>query len=514
MSTCTVKDWLPPRLDLYIDTNKVQQFEKLQKDDNWTDDNVICPLLKEFESAKENLIILNQHLDQYAKLNSPYFVFNKKGKYDFSSHAKEIHGNLRKKFFSIAQEVFINQSIDEINPVVLPAFISLSSIFLNALETNMGVESIRRALSKIKNFDTLKLLFGNEGQNIAHNKNYRIALKQAALNNPFFILHIISFSKQYHIENFGFTKKEIRDSMSRCMTSYKHQYAVTSNEGMAWSNFFRVLGHVDYKGTKWKVMLSKKEDFSIEDLPSEIVDFNKSLNLPRDPNIAPQKSDDGAEERIIDTFYRARINKIIDEKLSTKDRLLELVFHALRLQDDSSDKRARFCPKDCPYYGNHPILDFEYSEVKGFYRYLSKQKYFSLEKLIEHFYNKHISKLRIDGLSFHIKMSRSKNWVERLRNNFQEEEIIFKTCNKYWCNDFLFAEEKRFRDWLLTDKSDDTTRMYPNKGWRNIYIHDLNVHELSNKKHEEVYIKLLHLMIFEMERLDTLVNRREKAEES
>lgn len=100
MSTCTVKDCLPPLLCLYIDTSKVQQFEKLQKDDNWPDDNVICPLLKEFESAKENLNILNQHLDQYAKLNSPYFVF-KKSKYDFSSRAKEIHGNLRKKYLSI-----------------------------------------------------------------------------------------------------------------------------------------------------------------------------------------------------------------------------------------------------------------------------------------------------------------------------------------------------------------------------------------------------------------------------
>ena len=230
-------------------------------------------------------------------------------------------------------------------------------------------------------------------------------------------------------------------------------------------------------------------------------------------HITAQESDNGAEERI-DTFYGARINKIINEKLSTKDRLLELVFHALRLQDDSLDRRARFCPKDCPYYGNHPVLDIEYSDVKGFYRYLSKQKYFSLEKLIEHFYNKHISKLRIDGLSFQIHMSRSKNWVEKLRNNFQEEEIIFKTCNKYWCNNFLFAEEKRFRDWLLTDKSDDTTRVYPNKGWRNIYIHNLDVHELPNKTHEEVYIKLLHLIIFEMERLNTLVNRPEKPEES
>ena len=166
------------------------------------------------------------------------------------------------------------------------------------------------------------------------------------------------------------------------------------------------------------------------------------------------------------------------------------------------------------YNGNWLVLSRDYVLVKGFYRYLSKYKYFSLERLIEYFYNNYISKLRIDGLSFHIKMSRSKNWVERLRNNFQEEEIIFKTCNKYWCNDFLFAEEKRFRDWLLTDKSDDTTRMYPNKEWRNIYIHDLDVHKLSNKKHEEVYIKLLHLIIFEMDRLDTLVNRREKAEES
>ena len=510
MSTCTVKDCLPPLLDLYIDTNKVQQFEKLQKDDNWTDDNIICPLLKEFESAKENLIILNQHLDQYAKLNSPYFVFNKKGKYDFSSHAKEIHGNLKKKFFSAAKKVFADQSIDEMDPGILRDFISLSSTFLNGLEAIIGVESIRRTLSKIKNFETLEFLFGNEGRNIAHNKNYRIALKQAALNNPLFILHIFSQSKQYHLENFGFTKKEIRDSMSICMTSYNNN-AISPNGGWAWTYFFVMLGHI---GPEWKVKLSEKEYFSVVDLPDEIVDFNKSLELPWDPSITAQESDNGAEERIIDTFSGARINKIIDEKLSTKDRLLELVFHALRLQDDSSDKRARFCPKDCPYYGNHPILDFEYSEVKGFYRYLSKQKYFSLEKLIEHFYNKHISKLRIDGLSFHIKMSRSKNWVERLRNNFQEEEIIFKTCNKYWCNDFLFAEEKRFRDWLLTDKSDDPTRMYPNKKWRNIYIHDLDVHKLSNKTHEEVYINLLHLIIFEMDRLDTLVNRREKAEES
>lgn len=155
----------------------------------------------------------------------------------------------------------------------------------------------------------------------------------------------------------------------------------------------------------------------------------------------------------------------------------------------------------------------DYIPVKGFYRYLSKYKYFSLERLIEYFYNKYISKLQIDGLSFQIHMSRSKNWVEKLRNNFREEEIIFKTCNN-WCSSYLNVEENRFRNWLLTDQSDDTTRIYPNDRLRNFCIHDPDAHKKSNEECEKAYIKLLHLMIFEMERLNTLVNRPEKPEES
>ena len=102
-------------------------------------------------------------------------------------------------------------------------------------------------------------------------------------------------------------------------------------------------------------------------------------------------------------------------------------------------------------------------------------------------------------------MSRSKNWVEKLRNNFQEEEIIFKTCNN-WCSSYLNVEENRFRNWLLTDQSDDTTRIYPNDRLRNFYIHDSDAHKKSNEECEKAYIKLLHLMIFEMERLNTLVS--------
>ena len=108
-------------------------------------------------------------------------------------------------------------------------------------------------------------------------------------------------------------------------------------------------------------------------------------------------------------------------------------------------------------------------------------------------------------------MSRSRNWVEKLRNNFQEEEIIFKTCNHRF-DTYLYVEENRFRSWLLTNQSDDPSRMYPNKAIRNFYIHDLDVHNQLKITYENDYVSLLHLIIFEMERLNGIVNKLSSAD--
>ena len=66
----------------------------------------------------------------------------------------------------------------------------------------------------------------------------------------------------------------------------------------------------------------------------------------------------------------------------------------------------------------------------------------------------------------------------------------------------------------MTDKSDDPGRMYQNKELRNFYIHNTNVHAKSDEECEKDYIKLLHLMIFEMERLNALINRINRIEKT
>lgn len=204
--------------NLYIDEEKVQKFEQGKEH---ADNATIFSLLREFSVSQKSLTLLNTGEYQLwsKELKCPYFIFEN-GKYSFSSHAMELRSNLIKVFIEETSSILKTQSINDISAALLDDLIFLILQYSKALEKSIGVEAIYNALSKIKNFYTLEQLFKVENKNFI--KKYCDSIKHAALNNPFFILCIFSQSGLYHLDNFGFTKKEIKDSMLKCIEHYNN----------------------------------------------------------------------------------------------------------------------------------------------------------------------------------------------------------------------------------------------------------------------------------------------------
>ena len=488
-----------------IEDKRLQEFKALELN-RQIDDTVIFSLLRDFEYTKEYLSDSSQI--SFFSSNPECFIVDSKGKYGFSQCAKIIHSRLIKIFINRANEIFTQGLVDRIVGSFLPTFIFLCCRFLRSISG----EDIAIGLEKIKGHYTLDCLF-NEGESII--RKYPRSVKQAILNNSFFIVDLLMSPEKYYSAKLDLRKEEIGNMLLQCLSRMEARKSLSPKEEFLDPNlltesgiFINFLRMIKNAGRKWKVQFQNCW-FQYDDIPKDIKILDVDQILPKLAIVTSCR----IEVQMPYKDLTPEIEEIISGERDKKKKLLKLLFLYLPLQDLKG--RAMFLPEGCPFYGDKHYLQLEYPLVYAWYRNLKKYKGYSLENLIEYFYNVYVVR-QIDGFSFHLKMSSSRNWVEKLRNNFQEEEIVFDICQD-WCESrtdslngqklqFLCSEELNFRDYLLNDQNNGKVNRIPeNKALRNFYIHDRTIHTFSNEKYESDYVELLHFMIFEMEKLNFLL---------